>query len=207
MCPVSCRWNQNIWTMLAKRMRQRVRLLSVTRQRTFHEYMYLYVNMTRQIDSLYIPRCSKWVQVSGRQDQQSDVVVVASIFPSLYEFGLMILWVDYGQGGYFRWISIRSVCNGVREVKWVLFFHTFAWCDVVSMGMADMDCVHYVSRISDKLSQYPATADDEDIWVLEGLFVLINDRSGSNPYVTVPRLDLFARKHMAWVDSTNTGSY
>eukprot|EP00058_Branchiostoma_floridae_P021206 XP_002606696.1 hypothetical protein BRAFLDRAFT_72537 [Branchiostoma floridae] len=65
----------------------------------------------------------------------TDILVIAlSVLPLIQQFGLLQLWVAFGQGYNLRWFPIHDLyfSIGMEKSKGILFFHAFTGCDVVS---------------------------------------------------------------------------
>ena len=59
----------------------------------------------------------------------TDVVAIAvSVMTSLEEMGLHNLWIEFGQGFFFRWIPIHEVVHaiGPQKARAMLYFHAFS---------------------------------------------------------------------------------
>ena len=50
----------------------------------------------------------------------TDVVIVLSVFPILQRLGLEQLWVTFGQGHSLRWISAQDICHMGEEKRHII---------------------------------------------------------------------------------------
>ena len=65
----------------------------------------------------------------------TDVLVVAvSVFATLQDAGMEMLWVEFGQAQFIKWLPIHDmVANlGPDKSSGMLFFHAFTGCDILS---------------------------------------------------------------------------
>jgi len=83
---------------------------------------------------------------------------------------------------------------GLAKTRQILFFHAFTGCDVVwafrgkgkKSAWLTWDAYTEVSDVFAKLSQYPLTVDDEDLQILESLWLLCMTDPAQPKVLTMP---------------------
>lgn len=139
----------------------------------------------------------------------TDVVVIAV---SCYgDMGVERLWITYGRGKDFRWISIHEIPASLGpRAKALPYFHAFTGCDAVSAfrnkgkktAWQAWNVFEEATEVFRKLSCMPESISDDDMLVVEQFVVILYDRARTTKLVNKARLDLFARKQRSYKEGS-----
>lgn len=131
----------------------------------------------------------------------SDVVVIAVSVAS--KTGIDI-WIAFGTGNSFRYISAHGIANSLGDdmARALPFFHAFTGCDVVSSfhfkgkktAFSAWKAYPEVTQVFLSLSQNPGDVSDEALSILERFVILLYDRSSNEERVNEARKVLFTQK-------------
>ena len=135
----------------------------------------------------------------------TDVIIIAlSYFAQLKALGLEQLWVSFGTGKRRRWLPIHDLSAhlGPEKSKGLLFFHAFSGCDTVSgfRGKGKKSFLQTCNVFPDitetfaKLSRFPVSISDMDVYELARFVVLLYDRASPFSDVNAARKTLFMQK-------------
>lgn len=173
------------WIILSVSLRQRMRMLSVTKQWTCQESPH--VNMRRQTqDIVYTKEVS--LEEHKTVIKANDTVVAVIAVSAFFTGGTWSFETvgPYSRGPNSRWIRIHGIVSamGPAKSKVLLFFCAFTECDVIFV-----------------------TDEEEDIRDLERIVIFVYIRSSAATNIDEARLDLFSHKQRAQVNSTDTSSF
>ena len=117
----------------------------------------------------------------------TDVLVVAvSVFATLQDTGMEMLWVEFGQGQFIKWLPIHDmVANlGPDKCSGMLFVHAFTGCDILSAFCGEgkktaWQVYPQVTPVFKKLSQYPPVMENACFNVLEKFVITMYGKNRS----------------------------
>ena len=71
--------------------------------------------------------------------------IVLTVSITLQQLSLEKMWIVFGQATDFRWIPVDDIADviGPERARWILFFHAFTGCDVVSAFCSKGKRLHY----------------------------------------------------------------
>ena len=133
----------------------------------------------------------------------TDVLVIAvSVF---HQLNVETLWIAFGVGKHFRYISIHDLVNtmGLRRSIALPMFHALTGCDTVSSmcgrgKRTAYDTWSVFPNLTDaiiSIMNAPDRITDENFDIIERFIILLYDRTSTQTSVNACRKELFSKKN------------